>query len=445
MLKRPTLPLADSLSGVDLSNHDTVQQSTVDMVMRTFGSLGNIAAISREFFTGTHQRISAISKIRFEQNLLSLAAKPRADFAALCLSILLMQQTPMGEETNMQSLLYFKVKNLITLLETQGDISLDFVHCRVLVTFYEIGHGFYHAAYISLAGCARAARVLGLHKKRWRNLDADPNKLALEEEKRTWWKIVLMDRFINLCNGDAFPVTEDPARTDPLPIEDLLWSESSSIADLELLIDAAPFLDTPFNITVGQLARECQIANLVGHVVRHVSDPVSDLSFNLEEAMQLERTLKAYLPLLSNEELKIGKYCGAYGMCNRYVVPFLTLPQNISLSYNGNSALFVLYEYMLGRNPEPAFERQRILQSIEETALGALTFAEASYCDKENYSLEIYSPYLPYSLCQAAIVYHRLWMQSSNPIYKQRLDTLKAIIGEFTNRWMVACKRPQGE
>ena len=319
-LNRPTLPLTDALSGVDPFDSATLQQSIVNMVMQTYGSLSKIAAISRDFFNGTHQRLPTVSKLRFEQDLQSLTTSPSAGFAALCLSILLMQQMPMGKATNMQSSLYFKVKNVITLLETTGDLSLDLVHCRVLVSFYEMGHGLHRAAYLSLAGCARAARVLGLHKKRWRDLQADSDKLALEEEKRTWWAIVLMDRFINLCNGDAFFVTENPARTDPLPVEDLLWSESLSRADLESLIAAAPLLDTPFNITVGQLARECQISHLAGHVVRHVYDPLPDTSINTEEATQLERTLKAYLPLLSNEELRIGKYCGAYGMCNRCAV-----------------------------------------------------------------------------------------------------------------------------
>lgn len=96
---------------------------------------------------------------------------------------------------------------------------------------------------------------------------------------------------------------------------------------------------------------------------------------------------------------------------------------------------------MLSQNPDNAFERHRVLQSIEETALGALTFSEAPYGDREgNYEPEIFSPYLPYSLYQAAVVYHRLWTQSGHLIYRQRLDMLKAIIGNFTKRWMVACK-----
>lgn len=106
------------------------------------------------------------------------------------------------------------------------------------------------------------------------------------------------------------------------------------------------------------------------------------------------------------------------------------------------SALFVLYEYMLSQNEDNAFEKHRILESIEQTAMNSLSFAKASYCDRgENYPSEILSPYLPYSLCQAAIAFHRLWVRSGHLVYKERLETLKAIIGEFTNRWMVACKQ----
>jgi hypothetical protein len=96
---------------------------------------------------------------------------------------------------------------------------------------------------------------------------------------------------------------------------------------------------------------------------------------------------------------------------------------------------------MLSRNIPEGFDRQQILQSIDDTSIRSLTFAHASYIDREeNYPKEIRSPYLPYSLCQAAIVQHRLWKQTGSLICKQRLDMLKTILGEFTHRWMVACK-----
>jgi hypothetical protein len=433
--QQANLPV-DWLLGIDHSSPETLQKSLKDLAIRRFGSIGNIFVVSSQFFTGTHQRISAISKLRFNRNLQSLNGEPKADFVALCLCIFLIQQMPTGKTPRMQSSLYFNVKHLINVVETMNGLSLDLLHCRILETFYELGHGLHTAAYISVAACARAARALGLHRKRWLNLDADPDKLLLEEEKRAWWAVVIMDRFINLCNGDAFFVTDDPERTDALPISDLIWSEGSVLADLEDTINAPPSVDTPFSVTVGQLARECQISHLVGRVARHVFDPTPDPGFNSEEAVQLERTVKAYLPLLSDEELKIGKYCGAYGMCNRCVIPFPLLIENLICS-----ALFILYEFMLSRNMVDDSDKQQILQSLEDTSIRSLTFAEASYIDREeNYPKEILSPYLPYSLCQATIVQHRLWKQTGSLICKQRLEMLKTILGEFTNRWMVACK-----
>jgi hypothetical protein len=154
----------------------------------------------------------------------------------------------------------------------------------------------------------------------WQNSEHVSDELELEEKKRTWWAIVIMDRFLNLRNGDSLFVTDDPVRTDQLPIEDLMWSECVDREKLRYLISQAPFLDTPFDTVVGQLARESQISHLAGRVVRLVFDPIPDTRFNHEEAIQLERTLNAYTPLLSDEELRIGKYCAAFGMCNRYVM-----------------------------------------------------------------------------------------------------------------------------
>jgi len=171
----------------------------------------------------------------------------------------------------MQSPLYFAAKNLINVLESASVATLDLVQAKVLVAFYEMGHGLHAAAYISVAGCARAARAIGLHKKTWRHAGDEDNKLTMEEQKRTWWAMFNIERFTNLLNGDAFFLTEDAERTDPLPMEDLMWSEATNPEEVNPLIASPPALNTPFNITVGQMARECQISHLAGRVVRHVT------------------------------------------------------------------------------------------------------------------------------------------------------------------------------
>lgn len=78
---------------------------------------------------------------------------------------------------------------------------------------------------------------------------------------------------------------------------------------------------TPFDASAGPFARECQVSHLAGRVVKHVFDPSSDFGFQKAEAVQLERTLNAYMPLIMVEEEKYGFYCAALGICCRYLRP----------------------------------------------------------------------------------------------------------------------------
>lgn len=55
----------------------------------------------------------------------------------------------------------------------------------------------------------------------------------------------------------------------------------------------------------------------MGRVVQHIYHPVADLEFRSRERLQLESTLKAFLPILIEEELEFSCYCGALGMCIR--------------------------------------------------------------------------------------------------------------------------------
>jgi hypothetical protein len=94
---------------------------------------------------------------------------------------------------------------------------------------------------------------------------------------------------------------EAASSSDALPIEDSLWAQ-------QLATSTKPaVLSTPHSTHVGQLARESQVGHLTGRVAQHVYDPASDLNFHVDEAAQLERTLKAFLPLLIEEEFSIGR------------------------------------------------------------------------------------------------------------------------------------------
>lgn len=78
-------------------------------------------------------------------------------------------------------------------------------------------------------------------------------------------------------------------------------------------------MSTPSHIRVGAFARQAQISNLLGRVLRNQGEPTSDEVFNTEEALQLERTLDAYSILLPQEAsaTDCGNYCSPIGICFR--------------------------------------------------------------------------------------------------------------------------------
>ena len=178
---------------IGVHNDRVLQQSMMVLAMDIIGSFDDIVAVSDTFFSGTHQRITVLSKRRFMENLRSSTLTSKLDLMTLCLSIRLIQQMPQGPEFDMQGPLYRLVKNFLEILEGSNNLSLDLMHSRLLATFYEIGHGLHTAAYISVAVCARVGRALELHRKLGQQAEKVSSLLRLEEERRIWWAIIVMD------------------------------------------------------------------------------------------------------------------------------------------------------------------------------------------------------------------------------------------------------------
>lgn len=86
----------------------------------------------------------------------------------------------------------------MSLLESTNYLSLMVIQARLLVTFYEMGHRITPAASISISACASSARALGLNKKVFQNTAAgQPISILAEAEKRVWWAVVVLDRYVN--------------------------------------------------------------------------------------------------------------------------------------------------------------------------------------------------------------------------------------------------------
>ena len=205
MTDAPALGVPSKIS-VDPYSQDSMRLPFLDIAFRDealniLGEVSEVEETATLFFGTAYLRMPFLSEKRYRVSLPYLYSRPRADFILLCLSISLVLQRPKEISfpgDTMQSSLYVTVKCLISSLEAANHVSLDFVQSRAIVCHYEIGHGIYPAAAASIAACSSAARALGLEKKRFQDPQRDirniANRLAAEEEKRTWWVIINMDR-----------------------------------------------------------------------------------------------------------------------------------------------------------------------------------------------------------------------------------------------------------
>lgn len=184
---------------IDPFRHETLRKATVDSILhdeaiKVLGSLDRVQTIADDYFNSIHHRMSILSKWRFYERLQDLPVSTPADFMALCLTVLLIQQRPLPDIKGMQSSLYVSLKSIISLLEAVQYQSLEVVQCRLLLIFYEMGHGMFPAASISIGACSRLARFLGINKTSAQLEGSDLSSNVLEERKRAWWAILNLDR-----------------------------------------------------------------------------------------------------------------------------------------------------------------------------------------------------------------------------------------------------------
>jgi hypothetical protein len=101
---------------------------------------------------------------------------------------------------------YYAAKHFHLELENSGIFSVQILQAGILLAIYELGHAIYPAAFLSIGSCARSAYALGI------NSNSNPTSRVLtlvevEERRRIWWAIVVLDRFeqlsttFTLCDG----------------------------------------------------------------------------------------------------------------------------------------------------------------------------------------------------------------------------------------------------
>ena len=185
-------------------------------VLRVIRSTGQfVDDLTARYFQTFHRHLPIISRLRFQDNLIASGGNgarggPAADHSILLLTICLIATTPVltpgenGERppdvvTDRQAL-YLAAKALLA--QAQGSLhrpSLYLIQAMLLLAVFEYASGRPETAFVTIAGCARAAYAAGIHNKastdrghsdRCPGLRAD----EVEEAWNTWWGIVIYER-----------------------------------------------------------------------------------------------------------------------------------------------------------------------------------------------------------------------------------------------------------
>ncbi|KKZ66512.1 hypothetical protein EMCG_07756 [[Emmonsia] crescens] len=270
--------------------------SVPEEMINIMGGPTEIQNMLDEYFQSIHIWLPVISKIRLYN---ALAASERsADLALLYGAIYLICKSPEMLVSPADTPLYWMVKHFLVTAEMRGLLSIRLLQAALLITAYEIGHGIYPAAYLSVGHCGRLGQAMGLHDRQ-----NTPKAIRLtgtwgahEEIKRT-------------CKGRPLSCG-DFVNGETLPCEDSLWNAG------EVTTSQPIFITSPTEVKVGPFARTCQASYLMGKVIEHRNDHDLVAPFRHANALQLNRTIRALSSLLPGEfEMAPGRLSTAMALC----------------------------------------------------------------------------------------------------------------------------------
>lgn len=167
-----------------------LESLVTEEVERLVGDVREIQATSQFFFETVHSWMPIVCKIGFSQSLLKRMTHQRAEFFLLVLSMKLCS----SRVTEARSHFYQLVRQYYADLERSGVMSLLVLQAGVLIALYEMGHGLYPDAYLSVSECARYGAALGVDKTIVSRGATSTKWPDLEEARRVWWSILVLDR-----------------------------------------------------------------------------------------------------------------------------------------------------------------------------------------------------------------------------------------------------------
>ncbi|KAJ3496780.1 hypothetical protein NLG97_g2406 [Lecanicillium saksenae] len=378
-----------------------IDSLVTDEISACVGSTADIRRITQRHFSTTHVWMPIVSKIQFYKLLLRRLTYNRAELQLLLLAMKLcgddVTKTPLTE-------LYKLTKQFQHSVEGSGIFSLLFLQASIFIACYELGHGIYPAAFLSISSCARYAHALGIDSSVGAHPDRKIEAFDLEECRRVWWAILAMDRSMNLSNPKRQLVTPDPDTSNYIPVDDKNWDNGiAGPAD-------ACTLGSANTLEMGRFARLAQAAHLLSLVIKDVAEGSDDTA-------QLRRTIFALVHVSRIEaHMRKLELCTQMSTCFSAIL-LLDHPSSFQ------------NECQRG-HPDLSPESSSVLEATLKMA-ERITYAYDAIKD-------IISPFVLHVNYKAASVYLKQAVEEPTSDAAHYVATLKKSLKLFSQRWSVA-------
>ncbi|OIW30534.1 hypothetical protein CONLIGDRAFT_630509 [Coniochaeta ligniaria NRRL 30616] len=393
-------------------------------VTTQIGDVSSIRDMATTFFKTVHVWMPIISKKRFFIHALNPLSQRGPDRSLLILCMKLCCTPPSNDNDDGRSPIYRAAKRFHFEVEAAGVLSIHVLQATLLIAIYEMGHGIYPAAFLTVGACARYGMALGIHSLNQDSVEDEERQrpwMDSEEVRRAWWAVMVLDRLLNITNPVRWLSIDDPTYDTLLPVDDKAWDQGTTSH-----AGAVP-LSAGFDIEMGLFARIAQATHLVSQALHVTSSSLSAAGRSaalVDETAQLRRTILALVQTADKEAaVRQLEYCPQSSICFSALL-LLQAHNTQTPAKDANDRTAKPAETLL---PETEF----VLKDLSRMAKRVCAEWDESCANQV-------SLFLMLVVYQAASAILRLSDGNPDDLTQEALDALKDLLRRLAPRWRVA-------
>ncbi|KEF56228.1 uncharacterized protein A1O9_07809 [Exophiala aquamarina CBS 119918] len=391
-----------------------------------------IVETSEEYFNTIHTWMPVISKKRLN---LGIAVHHRGPDSAMLFLAMRLITSPPGIDN--ASHLYKLSKSFLANLEADGCASYLYLQALLLVALYEYSHAIYPAAWMTVGACARYVELLGLSCSMARGMELTPTTTwtEVEERRRLWWGVFILDRVVSIGNRKNFCLS-GPPEDGLFPVDDVAWNEKDH-GDVSRAQPRAISSNDDRNYP--PFAQLCQAALLVESAIRTTW------------SVEMDRSAVSNCPALMDQIYRFMSVVDAEGTRNGQLDFSWFGPRAIC-----RSAIFVVLDLFTcpeKRSSQPGYVMEPGAKNAEEISLQhramrltkeladqihSLVLMLAPFLDNDEASGNHYSQISPQLLdvvYWALATYYWFAAEEGDGVYRYRITNLRQFLEKIGTRW----------